>query len=118
VLPKIALWLWGHEHSCNIFQPYVSLACGRCVGAGAVPERDPNAYTVNNALDLGAAAAFPSLIAAGGKPICLPQNSDGEFFHCYSILRLDPGGANFTAQYYQIDSANNGQESLLYSETI
>ena len=33
VLSSIALWLWGHEHSCNLFQPYVGLSRGRCVGA-------------------------------------------------------------------------------------
>lgn len=123
VLPKMALWLWGHEHSCNLFQPYIGLACGRCVGASAVPERDPTAYAVNKALNLGTAAAFPQLVVAAadpqaGQPICLPQNSDGEFFHCYAILRLAPAGAKSTAEYYQIDSVNNAQESLLYSETI
>jgi hypothetical protein len=60
------------------------------------------------------AAADPQ----AGQPICLPQNSDGEFFHCYAILRLAPAGAKSTAEYYQIDSVNNAQESLLYSETI
>ena len=83
-----------------------------------MPEREPTAYTVNNSLDVGTFGGFPNLIEVGGKPVCLQQNSDGEYFHCYTIMRLDAGGANLTAEYYQVDSANNGQESLLYSETI
>jgi hypothetical protein len=119
VLGKIDLWLWGHEHSCNLFQPYKGLARGRCVGASAVPERDANSYTVNASLVAGGDGTWPTLISdATGQPVRLQMNTDGEYFHCYTILRLDQPGGNSTAEYYQIDSANNRQESLLYSEGI
>jgi Calcineurin-like phosphoesterase len=119
VLGNIALWIWGHEHSCNLFQPYIGLSKGRCVGASAVPELNPNAYTQNTNLDSGAAGAFPALIQdSNNQPIQLKRDSDGAYYHCYTILRLDSIGGNSVAEYYQLDSANNGLETLLYSETI
>jgi Calcineurin-like phosphoesterase len=34
---KIAAWFWGHEHTLSIYQPFLGLDRGRCVGHGAVP---------------------------------------------------------------------------------
>jgi hypothetical protein len=118
VLGNIALWIWGHEHSCNVFQTYLGLAKGRCLGASAVPESGDNAYTENGTLDPNS-NPFPSLVQdSNGQPIQLKKNSDGEYCHCYSILRLDSAGNNSVAEYYQLDSANNGPETLLYSEQL
>jgi predicted phosphodiesterase len=33
VLPKLEWWFWGHEHTLGIFQPYMGLKRGRCIGA-------------------------------------------------------------------------------------
>jgi hypothetical protein len=121
VLGNISLWLWGHAHSLNIYQPYAGLAKGRCVGASAVPVDDANLYTQNTSLVLDPVAngQFPKLVNdSTGNPIMLSRNSDGDYFHCFCLLRLAPGGNTSTAEYYQIDSANNGQESLLHSETL
>ncbi len=35
LLPQAAYWFWGHEHNLEIYQPYIGLARGRCIGAGA-----------------------------------------------------------------------------------
>lgn len=121
VLGNVALWLWGHAHSLNIYQPYVGLAKGRCVGASAVPVDDPSTYTQNKSLVLDPAAKgqFPQLVNdSAGNPIMLSRNSDGDYFHCFCLLRLAPAGSASTAEYYQIDSTNNGQESLIYSENL
>jgi hypothetical protein len=37
VLPKVVWWFWGHEHTLAVYDPYMGLQRGRCVGASAVP---------------------------------------------------------------------------------
>lgn len=37
VLPKVDLWLWGHEHDLVIFDEYKGLKRGRCVRGSAFP---------------------------------------------------------------------------------
>jgi len=118
VMGNIALWIWGHEHSFNLFQLYAGLNKGRCLGASAVPELG-DAYAVNANLDKGTAPAFPALITGiNNQPIQLQKNPDGEYYHCYAVLRLDSAGGNSVAEYYQMDSANSGPETLLYQEQI
>jgi hypothetical protein len=120
VMGNIQLWIWGHEHSLNLFPVYHGLNQGRCVGASAVPERDQNAYTQNQNLDTGG-AGFPNpplLLNASGQPIQLRQDSFGEFLHCYALLRLDSTGNNSVAEYYQIDSAGNALETLIHQEPL
>jgi Calcineurin-like phosphoesterase len=34
---EIAAWFWGHEHSLSIYESFVGLNRGRCIGHGAVP---------------------------------------------------------------------------------
>jgi hypothetical protein len=34
---NICAWFWGHEHLAAIYEPYLGLARGRCLGHGAVP---------------------------------------------------------------------------------
>jgi hypothetical protein len=34
---EIAAWFWGHEHTLSIYDSYLGLAKGRCIGHGAVP---------------------------------------------------------------------------------
>ncbi len=120
VMGNIAIWIWGHEHSLNVFPLYQGLAKGRCVGASAVPERNLTAYTQNTSLDTaGAGLPEPPLLSnANGQLIQLQQDSFGEFLHCYAILRLDSAGNNSVAEYYQIDSVNNALETLIYQEPI
>jgi len=33
----IAAWFWGHEHTLSVYEPYLDLNCGRCIGHAAVP---------------------------------------------------------------------------------
>jgi hypothetical protein len=37
VLGKVDIWLWGHEHNLVVFEPYMNLQRGRCIGCGAFP---------------------------------------------------------------------------------
>jgi hypothetical protein len=120
VMGNISLWIWGHEHSLNIFPSYQGLGKGRCVGASAVPERDPSTYTQSQNLDTGGAGLPdpPLLSNVNGQPIQLQQDAFGEYLHCYAVLRLDSVGNNSVAEYYQIDSASNALETLIYQEAI
>ena len=36
-IAQIDLWLWGHEHNFIVFDPYLGLKRGRCIGSGALP---------------------------------------------------------------------------------
>jgi len=127
VLDRITLWLWGHEHSCIPFKAYNGLKRGRCVGASAVPEMGPDGYKppAHPLIDLCAAAGQPPLSLKpqvdsdpNSPPLKLKLNANGEYFHCYAILRLNSNGPDGTAEYYQIDSANQSTESLLYTEAL
>lgn len=40
-MENIALWLWGHEHNFEVFNPYIGLKKGRCIGGSAVPVMEP-----------------------------------------------------------------------------
>jgi hypothetical protein len=115
-LGSVALWLWGHEHNLNIFRPYAGLARGRNLGASAIPIRQADApYDPNPALYLAGREKLPDLDPAAPK---LSLNSDDEYYHAFAVLRLDTAGGSSTAEYYQIDSANNGLEALVFSEQI
>jgi predicted phosphodiesterase len=37
VLGKVDIWFWGHEHNLVLFEPYMNLQRGRCIGCGAFP---------------------------------------------------------------------------------
>lgn len=111
-LDKIALWLWGHEHNLVIFAPYLGLARGRCIGAGAVPvEVASRPYAVNPALapppghdDLPTPIPAAQLASAGGF-----------YDHCYATITLSRAAAR--VDYYQTP-LDGGASTLTYSETI
>ncbi|HEY3861510.1 MAG TPA: metallophosphoesterase [Verrucomicrobiae bacterium] len=127
VMKNIALWLFGHEHSCNIFKPCNGLQRGRCVGASGVPEMAPG-YSVPTSppLSPGQVAGGPPLDmpvlvddpAAPGTPLKLKSNSDKELYHCFAVLRLDSKSTNGMVDYYQIDSSNKAAETLFFTENI
>jgi hypothetical protein len=105
VFNLIDMWLWGHEHTLCIFEPYANgpgqaLPKGRCVGASAVPVYLSQAPTApaNLALPPGAQAA----------PQVVPGTTLGDngtvFNYCYAIVRLN--GPALTIDYYQVDSTN------------
>ena len=100
LLPKVDLWLWGHEHDLVIFGEYLNLKRGRCIGGSAFPvgnfemptERVNPDVPYNQAVELGKGSAF--------------------YQHCYTVLKLD--GANATVFYYE--DRDGGK--LLFQETL
>ena len=104
VFGLIDLWLWGHEHSLCIFEPYSyaghALPKGRCVGASAVP------------MFLSQKPVPPSNLALppgeNAPPQVVPGTELGDngtvFNYCYAILHL--AGPKMTIDYYQVNSTD------------
>ncbi|MGA2299644.1 MAG: metallophosphoesterase [Candidatus Acidiferrum sp.] len=118
-LNNIALWLWGHEHNFEVFNPYLGLKKGRCVGAAAIPcLKAENPYGLIQNPDLQGQSALPSL-APGVMELSV--NSDGWYFHNYAILTLRSPKSQFKdskIEYYELDAANQGSSILMGGENI
>lgn len=109
---QVALWLWGHEHNLVVFDPYLNLPQGRCIGSGAIPVlTDQNPYTPNPNLDLQGQSAPPTMNL---KDAQLSANADGFYYHAYAIMTLS--GDKATVQYYQVDSIDNGGSEPVFCE--
>jgi predicted phosphodiesterase len=90
LLPKVDLWLWGHEHNLVIFDEYVKLKRGRCVGCSAFPV----------GVDEPAVRRHPEVPV---KAIVL-GTTEAFYQHGYATIQLN--GDSATVSYYQ-DSAPN-----------
>jgi predicted phosphodiesterase len=116
---NIALWLWGHEHNFEVFNSYVGLNKGRCVGASAIPVLEPqDPYGVIGDPDLQDQKALPTLVSGVSQ---LSLNKDEAYFHNYAIMTLrTPGGASLPSRidYYELDSCNHGESELIFGEII
>jgi hypothetical protein len=100
LLPKVDLWLWGHEHDLVIFGEHMGLKRGRCIGGSAFPvgkhempsvQKNPE-VPFNKQVLLSKGAAF--------------------YQHCYAMMRLD--GPRATVDYYE--DSDGGR--LLFSESL
>jgi hypothetical protein len=87
----IAAWLWGHEHNLCIYDTYLGLDRGRCIGHGAIPifaEEKP--YDVLKGL-----ADAPSLVAKTQLKV-----KDGAYEHGFAIVSLGRGGSKTKIEYF------------------
>jgi|GEM_PF-172128 len=100
ILPKVDLWLWGHEHDLVIFDEYKDLKRGRCIGGSAFPVGNFEMPTTH----INADVPFNNAVAL----------SKGSAFyqHCYAMIKLDGPGA--TVSYYE----DKGGGRLLFTEVI
>jgi Calcineurin-like phosphoesterase len=96
VLPKIDWWFWGHEHTLAIFNPYMGLQRGRCVGASAVP--------VFTGQQKYATATGLQTYLNGPMPVWNPNGVLGDngtdYNNCFAIMTLT--GASANVDYYQV----------------
>jgi predicted phosphodiesterase len=100
LLPAVDLWLWGHEHDLVVFEPYMGLRRGRCIGGSAFPV---------GKYELSATPGNPDV--PYDKQVVLSKA--GAFYqHCYVIMKLS--GRQATVDYYE--DADGGRR--LFSETI
>ena len=118
-LSNVALWLWGHEHNFEFFQPYLGLKKGRCIGASAIPcLESQNPYGLIQGPDLQGLGALPE-----HEPgmLELSLSKEGVYFHNYAILTLRGPTSQFKdsrIDYYELDSPNHGPSILMGGEVI
>jgi 3',5'-cyclic AMP phosphodiesterase CpdA len=101
---EIAAWFWGHEHNLSIYQPYLNLRRGRCLGHSAIPvfAQDEPYQTVAGVEDPPQVVDAPKLSMA-----------DGVYSHGFAMLALGPKAA--TADYFE---DRGGTAVKMYSEVI
>src|SRR5579884_1550149 len=104
--PHIALWLWGHEHNFVIYEPYMGLERGRCIGHAAFPVGID---------EIASQPRFPNVPVKrtdeNGKSLMLGATG-GLYNHGYVVMDLDGPSAKV---YYFQDSDEN---MPLFQETI
>jgi len=118
-MKSVALWLWGHEHNFEVFEPYIGLDKGRCIGAAAIPVlKEQSPYGQIGDPDLQGQTVVPTLKQGIAQ---LSMNNDNVYFHDYAIMTLRaPGGATPPSRidYYEVDSVNHGASELMFGEAI
>ncbi|MET4085596.1 metallophosphoesterase [Bradyrhizobium sp. S3.5.5] len=101
----IPAWFWGHEHNLCLYEPYIGLAKGRCVGCSAIPTFvDDDPYDVIEGLK-----EPPALI--NGTKLSVSGNVFTNAFATLSITKEGP----IEARYFEDLNGNCIQK---YSETI
>jgi hypothetical protein len=96
VMPQIMLWFWGHEHTFAMFDPYMNLQRGRCLGASAVPVFT-NQQSYSNASDL---ATYGGLPLPTWNTNCQLGNNGESYNNCFAFMTLN--GTSATVDYYQV----------------
>jgi hypothetical protein len=96
VLPKIAWWFWGHEHTLAVYDPYMGLGRGRCIGGSAVPVfKDQQKYENASGLQTYKGAPLPTW-----NPKGVLGDNGTDYAHGFAIMTLN--GPSATVDYYQV----------------
>jgi Calcineurin-like phosphoesterase len=101
---KVPAWFWGHEHNLCIYEPYVGLNFGRCLGHGAIPT-----FLEQNPYDPVKNLVNPPRLIDG---TALSHN-EAVYANGFALLSLKPDEAR--SDYFQL---LDGQSSKVFSETI
>lgn len=96
VMSQIAYWFWGHEHTLAIFDPYMDLQRGRCLGASAVPVfTDQQSYSNASGLQTYGGLPLPTWNPKGQL-----GNNGNSYNNCFAIMTLN--GPSATVDYYEV----------------
>jgi Calcineurin-like phosphoesterase len=96
VMDNVAWWFWGHEHTLAIFDSYMGLQRGRCVGASAVPVfTDQQSYANASDLETYGGAALPVWNAKAQV-----GNNGTSYNNCFAVMTLS--GSSASVDYYQV----------------
>ncbi len=87
ILPKVDLWLWGHEHDLVLFDEYKGLKRGRCIGGSAFPVGNFEMPTTHVNSDV-----------SFNEDVALSKGS-AFYQHCYVMIKLD--GPRAKISYYE-----------------
>ncbi len=113
---QVAAWFWGHEHLLEIYEPYLGLDKGRCIGNGAVP------------IFWNAGKPYLETATYKGQPLTglpeeliatadIPNNGD-VYDRGYAILELHDEGTG-TARYYVLnDDGKPTAPQLVFEEKL
>ena len=96
VLPNIEWWFWGHEHTFAIYDSYLGLKRGRCLGASAVPVfTNQQKYAPGSGLQTCPGATLPTWNSKG-----VLGDNGSQYDNCFAIMTLDGAAAN--VDYYKV----------------
>ena len=96
LLSQVTCWFWGHEHTLAVYDPYMQLQRGRCVGCSAVPVfTDQQSYTPATGLTTYNGAPLPTW-----NSTAITANNGTDYNHGYAIMTLNGTTAN--VDYYQV----------------
>lgn len=96
VLANIEWWFWGHEHTLAIYDPYLGLKRGRCLGGSAVPVfTNQQKYAPGKGLQTYQGATLPTWNSKG-----ILGNNGTQYDNCFAIMTLD--GASARVDYYTV----------------
>jgi len=110
VLDRIALWFWGHEHTLAVYEPFIGLDRGRCIGCSAVPVfRNQQAYVLDRNLSTLKPQVFPTWVANAQL-----GNNGTDYNHAFALLELTDPQAS--VEYYEVPLG--GSPSLLWQESL
>jgi hypothetical protein len=102
-LPRVSLWLFGHEHNTIVYEPYAGAQRARCVGSSAIPA--------------DATDGDPYRVAEPGIPWKheVKLSITGGFYnHGFAVMDLD--GPKGSIAYYQYPA--EGGNELLFKEEL
>jgi hypothetical protein len=102
-LPKVAAWLFGHEHNTIVYEPYAGVQRARCVGSSAIPAdaADGDPYCV----------ADPSIPWKQDVKLSITGNL---YNHGFAVMDID--GPKGEIAYYQYPAEKAGE--LLFKESL
>jgi len=108
-LDKIPLWLWGHEHTMMVFEPFEGVQRGRCIGHGGVP--------ISSSSDPYTRPRFEVPFRHEAK-----LGTQGKWYnHGFAFLSLHGNGSPANVDYYQVIEENTPDGYSMttsYRETI
>jgi hypothetical protein len=109
VLDRVEWWFWGHEHTLAVYEAYMGLQRGRCVGCSAVPVfKNQQSYQTNRNLKTLNPAEFPAWKSQAELGII-----GDDYAHAFALLTLSAQKA--LVEYYQ--SSADGGAALLWKES-
>lgn len=104
-LPKVALWLWGHEHDFTLYDSYKCLARSCCMGHAAFPVGEAEVPKEPKHPEI------PLIKGDDGDPIRLGVTG-GLYNHGYAIIDID--GPSGQVSYYQ----DSDEDTPMYTQTL
>lgn len=111
IISKIDIWFWGHEHTLALYDPYMGLTRGRCVGASAVPVfTNQQKYATAAGL-----ATFQNAPMPTWNPSAILGDNGTDYNNGFAILTLK--GPTATVNYYQVPLLKPF-EQLKFTDTI